>query len=142
VEVSVDPASRGSQFRLDTVLAVGVGGVLGLVARNLPFSAAALAFPAERDRSCDEATLDCAVAEAPGIIGGLVVFGFLGLLVAVGFAAVGVLLVARGVRPPAPSNVAEVASERRTVVQFAQASVGTALVVPAIWLVVAFVVSS
>lgn len=146
MENSADSSGR-NWFRPGTATAVGMGIVLGSVLRDLPIAVSfSIWLRGTRSRECDGAALDCAVAAVPDVIGGLVVFGLLVISVALVFAAGGVLLVVHGLRsskPPgieAPGGVRE-NSDGRPAVGFVQMVVGTALAVPAVWLLASFLQS-
>lgn len=146
MENSADSSGR-NWFRPGTATAIGLGIVLGSVMRALPIAvSASIWLRANGSRQCDGAALDCAVAAVPDVIGGLVVFGLLVVSVALVFAAGGAVLVVHGLRRGKPAEIEEqgVAGEDsvgRPAVGFVQVVVGTALAVPAVWLLASFLQS-
>jgi hypothetical protein len=137
---------RRTLFRLGTATAIGLGIVLGSVLRDLPIAVASLLFRTDRVRPCDGEASECVVAAVPDIIGGLVVFGFLVVVIAYVCAAGGAVLVAHGRRRSNADGIDArgVVRERSAAgpaVGFVQIVVGTTLVVPAVWLFASFVQS-
>ena len=141
MESSVDAAGDGPLTGLNTALAIGLGAVLGGVARGLPIAVATIVFPGTQRGECDDHTVvECAVAVAPEIIGGILVFGFLVLFFTVGCAACGVLLLvvgSSGRRPLARRcpDANRAISDRPTP-RLVRVTLGTSLLMPALWLVV------
>ena len=139
MENSADSSGR-NWLRPGTATAIGLGIGFGSVMRELPIAvSSSIWLRANGSRQCDGAALDCAVAAAPDVIGGLVVFGLLVISVALVFAAGGAVLVVHGLRRGKPALIEERGvvhedSVGRPAVGFVQVVVGTALAVPAVWL--------
>ena len=140
---SADSSGRG-WFRLRTATAVGLGIVLGGVVRDLPIAVSSFVWlRASRRRRCDGEALECAAAAVPDVIDGLIVFGLLVVLVALAGATAGAVLVARGLPPSKPAGadargVARESSDGHPAVGLVRVMVGTALAVPAVWLLASF----
>ena len=146
MENSADSSGRKG-FRPGTATAIGLGIVLGSVMRNLPIAvSSSIWLRANRSRQCDGTALDCAAAAVPDVIGGLVVFGLLVISVALVCAAGGAVLVVHGLRRGKPAEieargVMHEHPDGRPAVGFVQVVVGTALAVPAVWLLASFLQS-
>jgi hypothetical protein len=146
MENSADSSGR-NWLQPGEATAIGLGIVLGSVIRELPIAvSSSIWLRTNGSRHCDGAALDCAVAAVPDVIGELVVFGLLVISVALVFAAGGTVLVVHGLRRGKPAGieargVVHEDSVGRPVVGFAQVVVGTALAVPAVWLLASFMQS-
>jgi len=126
--------------------AVGLGVALGSAGRDLPTVLVGFVYRGGRARSCGvEAAADCAVANLTSSLGHVLVFGLVVVAVTVGFAVAGVLsatfglvrlrrvptgeLQRPGSSPPAADRIG-----------LGLVAVGVALVTPALWLAVSFLV--
>ncbi len=122
----VDRAGEVPPERWRIATAVFVGLVVGALVRNLPSVIAALIFPGSGPRECgDRSIAECAVAAVPQAIGDIVLFGVVVLSVTVLCAALGVALLALGVRGTRPVS------------RLGLVALGTSMLFPALWLAAA-----
>ena len=140
VDKPVDSAGVTPLDRYSTALAVGFGLLLGVLARNVPAIIAGFVVPTTHGRGCgEEAIVECAVRAAPQAIGDIVVFGFLVVTITALCSVFGVALLVLGLRNgrPAPHSdpATDHATTSRSPTRFGRVSLGTSLLIPALWLV-------
>ena len=125
--------------------AAGTGVVLGSAGRNLPTVLVGFVYRGGQARSCGvEAAADCAVANLTSGLGHVLVFGLVVVAVTVGFAVAGASSATFGLvrlrRVPTGDGRRTGSSPAADPVGLGLVAVGAALVTPALWLALSFLV--
>ena len=127
---------------------MAAGVAAGALARNAPVAIVLALVRGEEAADCGEgsaATIECVFELLPRAVGAIVLFGAQVIATATVLAAVGVLALvlgaARLARPAPAADGGDGDEERADVPGLVAVGLGTALVVPAVWLLGAVVVA-
>ena len=127
-----------------SVLAAGLGLVLGSLGRGLPDALVAAAVSDDSNRGCgDEGIVECATRTVPEAIATTAAYGFLVVALYVAATLLGALLLAVGIRASGQANAQprpDGAGANRSAWGLVSVTLGTSLLMPTMWVIASAIV--